>query len=159
MAAAFSISWYKFFISPLNERESGEMNIWTVTYILCELKAQRDLLRELHKWLCVPNSSSREHTKDVELRVQNGIIESWLMNKDGASTLMNNLSRATTLPSNSFYFLDFAKDWMITAKQLAINGGQAWNKIISMLHGLAFRSSVPFSFSFSLSFNLCAIST
>lgn len=42
--------------------------------------------------------------KDVELLVQNGIIENWLPDKEGASTLINNLSRGTTMLPDSFYF-------------------------------------------------------
>ncbi|ESR45849.1 hypothetical protein CICLE_v10003209mg [Citrus x clementina] len=47
--------------------------------------------------------------KDVELLVQNGIIENWLPDKEAASTLINNLSRGTTLLSDSFYFSGLCK--------------------------------------------------
>ncbi|KAK9180919.1 hypothetical protein WN944_024055 [Citrus x changshan-huyou] len=47
--------------------------------------------------------------KDVELLVQNGIIENWLPDKEAASTLINNLSRGTTLLADSFYFSGLCK--------------------------------------------------
>ncbi|ESR45864.1 hypothetical protein WN944_006892 [Citrus x changshan-huyou] len=47
--------------------------------------------------------------KDVELLVQNGIIENWLPDKETASMLLNNLSRGTTLLSDSFYFSGLCK--------------------------------------------------
>lgn len=47
--------------------------------------------------------------KDVELLVQNGIIENWLPDKEAASTLINNLSRGTTLLADRFYFSGLCK--------------------------------------------------
>ncbi|KAH9686990.1 DUF862 domain-containing protein [Citrus sinensis] len=47
--------------------------------------------------------------KDVDLLVQNGIIENWLPDKEAASTLINNLSRGTTLLADSFYFSGLCK--------------------------------------------------
>ncbi|XP_031283732.1 UPF0481 protein At3g47200-like isoform X1 [Pistacia vera] len=48
--------------------------------------------------------------KDVELLVQKQIIENWLPDKEGVSTLINNLSRGTTLNPHNFYFSKLCKD-------------------------------------------------
>ncbi|XP_044494337.1 putative UPF0481 protein At3g02645 [Mangifera indica] len=48
--------------------------------------------------------------KDVELLVENQIIENWLSDKEGVSTLINNLSRGTTLNPQNFYFSKLCED-------------------------------------------------
>ncbi|XP_044464775.1 UPF0481 protein At3g47200-like [Mangifera indica] len=42
--------------------------------------------------------------RDIELLVEKQIIENWLPDKEGASTLLNNLARGTTLDTDHFYF-------------------------------------------------------
>ncbi|XP_044501982.1 UPF0481 protein At3g47200-like [Mangifera indica] len=48
--------------------------------------------------------------KDVELLVEKQIIENWLPDKEGASTLLNDLSNVTTLNPDHFYFSDLCEE-------------------------------------------------
>ncbi|XP_044501402.1 UPF0481 protein At3g47200-like [Mangifera indica] len=48
--------------------------------------------------------------KDIELLVEKQIIENWLPDKEGASTLLNNLSNGTTLNPDNFYFSDLCEE-------------------------------------------------
>ncbi|XP_031285193.1 UPF0481 protein At3g47200-like [Pistacia vera] len=59
--------------------------------------------------------------KDIELLVEKQIIENWLPDKEGASTLLNNLSRGTTLDPDRYYF-------SVLCEEMEKYRGKSYNK-------------------------------